>query len=322
MVAMVIPRRTLLLGGALGLAAATGTGVLLRERSGPILDPPAGGTAPDGYLVAAYKPDPLSWRVFDPRTGRYVARAGDFAAPSPDLRYILTTHEAQQRSRSTRILDTGTGAVVHDFGRQGNLPLGWSRDGRHVVLGGTSRHHVDGREDDYDTLDEVRVVDVASGHSRAVAGWRPVRLSTDLPPWWTTDGRLVCGDRLIAMDGTVALSPVAVDGGLPVLGTDRVVSVGYTGGSYLTGEHAADLVAGTATAAVPGEIDAKWAGIDYSGLRWLAWLDDDRLVGLRDHDLVAVDPRSMTRQVFMTFPDDVVTDALIAPAVGVPATVH
>ena len=318
---MVIPRRTLLLGGAFGLAAASGTGVLLRERSGPILDPPAGGTAPDGYLVAAYKPDPLSWRVLDPRTGGYLARDGDFAAPSPDLRYILG-YEGQQRSRSTRILDTGTGAVVHDFGREWNLPLGWSRDGRHVVLGGASRHDAGGREDDYDTLDQVRVVDIARGRSRAVADWRPVRLSTDLPPWWTTDGRLVYGDRLIAMDGTVALSPVAVAGALPVLGTDRVVSVGYAGGSYVTGEQAADLVAGTASTAVPGEIDAKWAGIDQSGLRWLAWLDDDRLIGLRDHDLAAVDPHSMTRRVFMTFPDDIVTDALIAPAVGVPATVH
>jgi hypothetical protein len=318
---MATPRRTLLLGGALGLAAATGTGVLLRERSRPILDPPAGGTAPDGYLVAAYQPEPLSWRVLDPRTGRYVARDGDFAAPSPDLRYILG-YEGQQRSRSTRILDTGTGAVVHDFGREWNLPLGWSRDGRRVVLGGASHHYADGREDDYDTLDEVRVVDLPTGRSRVVAGWRPVRLGSDVPPWWTTDGRLVYGDRLIAMDGTVALSPVAVAGGVPVLGTDRVVSVGYTDGSYVTGEHAADLVAGTASGSVPGEIDAKWAGIDDSGLRWLAWLDADRLIGLRDHDLAVVDLRSMTRRVFMTFPDDVVTDALIAPAVGVPATVH
>lgn len=318
---MTIPRRTLLLGGALGLAAATGTGILLRDRPRPILDPPIGSTGPDGYLVAAYRPNPLSWRVLDPRTGRYVARDGDFAAPSPDLRYVLT-YEAQQLSRSTRILDTGSGAVVHDFGREWNLPLGWSRDGRHVVLGGASHHYAGSREDDYHTLDEVRVVDVATGRSRAVGGWRPVRLGTDLPPWWTTDGRLVHSDRLIAMDGRVTQSPGAVAGGVPVLGTDRVVSVGYADGSYVTGEHAADVVAGTATVAVPGAIDAKWAGIDDSGLRWLAWLDDNRVIGLRNYDLIAVDLRSMTRQVLMRFPGDVVTDALIAPAVGVPATIR
>ncbi len=318
---MAIPRRTLLLGGAFGLAAAAGTGAVLRYRPRPILDPPVAGTAPDGYVVAAYQPGPTSWRVLDPRTVRYVARDGDFAAPSPDLRYILT-YDAQRLSRPTRILDTGTGAVVHDFGGEWNLPLGWSRDGRHVVLGGASHHYVDGREDDYETLDEVRVVDVATGRSRAVGGWRPVRLSTELPAWWTSDGRLVRGDRLIAMDGTVAHSPVAVAGGVPVLGTDRVVSVGYADGSYVTGEHAADLVAGTATVAELGEIGAKWAGIDHSGLRWLAWLDGDRLIGLRDHDLAAVDLRTMTRQVFMTFPDDVVTDALIAPAIGIPATIR
>lgn len=317
---MTLSRRTLLAGGAVGLAAAAGTGALLLGRSGPILDPPPTGTGGSGYLVAAYQPGPLSWRVLDPRTGRYVPRDGSYTAPSPDLRYVLA-YDAQQLSMSSRILDTANGAVVHDFGRAWNLPLGWSPDGRHVVLGGTTHHRVGGREDDYFTVDRLRVVAVATGRSRTVAPWKPVHMA-DARPWWTADGRLVYADRLIAMDGRVAVSRVAVGAGIPVLGTNRAITVAYGNRAYLTGPLTVDPVAGTTATTAPGEITAELAGIDYSGLRWLAWLDDDRIIGLRDHDIAAYDVHRGTRQVFATFPDDVVLDALIAPATGLLPTVR
>jgi hypothetical protein len=320
---MVISRRRLLVSGALGLAAASGTYALLRNPSGPILNPLPVVADPDGYLVAAYQTDPVSWRVLDPRTGNYVARDGSFAASSPDLRYTLA-YEAAQLSRSSRVLDTATGAVVHDFGHAWNLPLGWSRDGRTIVVGSAVFHNVRSREDNYFTVDRVRIFDVATGRGDTLAHWESMQTWTDLSPWWTTDGRLVYGDRLIAMDGSLTVSHCAGSGSRPVLGTDRVISVVYDGStrSFLTGQHTADLVAGITWEAAPQEIDAKWVGIDDSGLWWLAWLDNERIIALRDHDLAAYDVRNRTRQVFMTFPDDLVGDVLIAPAVGVPATIR
>jgi hypothetical protein len=327
---MLISRRRLLVSGALGLAAASGMYALLRNPSGPILNPLPVGADPDGYLVAAYQTNPVSWRVLDPRTGNYVARDGSFAASSPDLQYTLA-YEAAQLSRSSRVLDTATGAVVHDFGHAWNLPLGWSRDGRSIVVGSADFHDVGGREDSYFTLDRVRIFDVATGRGDTVAQWESMQTWTDLSPWWTTDARLVYGDRLIAMDSSLTVSHYAASGSRPVLGTDRVISVIYDGstssplhprGSYLTGQHTADLVAGVTWETAPQEIDAKWMGIDDSGLWWLAWLDNERIIGLHDHDLAAYDVRNRTRQVFMTFPDDLVGNVLIAPAVGVPATIR
>jgi hypothetical protein len=159
---VVISRRNLLVG--LGLAVAGGTYALLRGTSGPILDALPVGADPDGYLVAAYQTNSVSWRVFDPRTGNYVARDGSYAACSPDLRYILAW-EAGQLSRSTRVVDTGTGAVVHDFGRAWNRPLGWSRDGRRIVIGSAVFHDVNGKEDNYFTVDRVCVFDVTTGRA-------------------------------------------------------------------------------------------------------------------------------------------------------------
>ena len=316
-----ISRRHLVVGGVLCLATGGGYAAL-RPRVGPILQTIPVGADPDGYVVAAYATNPVSWRVLDPRTGAYLARGGTFAAASPDLHYMLAYDDL--RSGSSRILHTGTGAVVHDFGHAWRLPLGWSRDGRHVVLGGVAFHDVHSKEDNYFTLDRVRIQDVATGASRDVARWSSSPLWTDRAPWWTTDGRLVCGDRLIAMDGSCTVSPDPEGDSLPVLGTDRVVSVTYDGTAraYRTGQHSADLVTGTSGEGVPRDIDAKWAGIDDSGLDWLAWLDSDRVICLRDHDLAAVDVRGPGRQVFMTFPDDLVTRVLIAPAVGVPATIR
>jgi hypothetical protein len=316
----VISRRQLLIGGALCLAAGGGAYAALRHQVGPILTALPVGADPDGYVVVAYATNPVSWGVLDPRTGKYVARDGTFAASSPDLHYVLAHDDL--RSGSSRILDTGTGAVVHDFGHAWQIPLGWSCDGRHIVLGGVAFHDVQSREDNYFTLDRVGIHDVATGGSRDVARWTSIPLWMDAAPWWTTDGRLVYGDRLIAMGGSYTVSPNADGGSIPMLGTDRVVSVNYDGSAWLTGERTADLVAGTTLEAVPSEIDAKWAGIDYSGLQWLAWLDRDRVICLRDHDLAAVDVRRQARQVFMTFPDLLVTNVLIAPAVGVPATVR
>ena len=311
------------MSGTLGLVAASGTYALLRDPLGPILHPLPVGADPDGYLVAAYQTNPTSWRVLDPRSGNYVARDGTFAASSPDLRYILA-YEAELRSGSSRVLDTATGAVVHDFGRAWNLPLGWSRDGGHVVVGSAAFHDVNSKEDDYFTVDRVRIFDVATGRSHVVGRWKSTLLWMDLSPWWTTDGRLVYGDRLIAMDGSYTAFHNA-DGGLaPVLGTDRVISVTYDGStrSYLTGQHIADLIAETSWETAPQEIDANWAGIDDSKVWWLAWLDNDRIICLHDHDLAAYDVRNRTRQVLMTFPDDLVGSVLIAPAVGVPATIR
>jgi hypothetical protein len=280
--------------------------------------------------VAAYQTNSVSWRVLDPRTGNYVGRNGSFGASSPDLHYILA-YEAAQLSRSSRILDTATGAVVHDFGHAWNLPLGWSRDGRNIVIGSAVFHDVGSREDDYFTVDRVSIVDLATGRGEKVAHWAPMRPWTDVSPWWTTDDRLVYGDRMIAMDGSVTVPRYDAGDSRPALGTDRVISVVYNGsagtalhprGSYVTGRHTVDLVAGSTREDVPHEIDARWVGIDDSGLWWLAWLDDERIIGLRDHDLAAYNVRNQTRQVLMTFPDDLVMDALIAPAVGVPATIR
>jgi hypothetical protein len=329
LVPMLISRRQLLVGGGLGLAVAGGIYAVLRDPSGPVLNPLPVGRHPDGYLVAAYQPNPRSWRVFDPRSGNYVARNGSFVACSPDLHYTLTydpNYDALDLPLSSKILDTATGAVEHSFGRAWNMPLGWSRDGRHIVVGSTVFHDVNSKEDNYITLDRVRIFDAATGGSRAVAHWKSVRLSRDWSAWWTTDGRLVHGDRLIAMDGSLTVAHNADIGSPPVLGTDRVISITYDGdgrtGSFVTGQHTADLIAGTAWQAAPRQIDAKWVGIDDSGLQWLAWLDNDRIIGLRDHDLAAYNVRDHTRQVFMTFPDDVVEGVLIAPAVGVPATIR
>jgi hypothetical protein len=316
----------MLVGGVLGLGAATGMYVLRRAPSGPVLHPLPVGTDPagrDGYVVAAYQTDSESWRVLDPRTGRYVARDGSYAACSPDLRYTLV-YEAAQLSRSTRVLDTGSGAAVYDFGRAWNLPLGWSRDGRHIVVGDAGFHDVHSKEDNYFTLDRVRIFDVARGESRAMTPWKSAP-TPGSAPWWTTDGRLAYADRLIAMDGSCTVSHGA-DTGIPVLGTDRVVSVSYDGdgrtGTFLTGQRSTDVVAAKTWESQPRQLDAEWVGIDDSGLTWLAWLDDDRIIGLRDHDLSAYDVRTRTRQVLMRFPDDLVTDVLIAPAAGVPATIR
>jgi hypothetical protein len=320
---MVISRRRLLVGGAVGLAAATGMYALLRDPSGPVINPLPVGAVPDGYLVAAYQTNSVSWRVLDPRTGSYVARDGSYAASSPDLRYALA-YEAAQLSQPTRVLDTGSGAVVHDFGHAWNLPLGWSRDGRHIVVGSANFHDVNSKEDNYFTLDRVRIFDVATGAGHTVPQWESMP-TLGLTPWWTTDGRLMYGDRMIAMDGSHTVTHDA-DIGYPVLGTDRVVSVSYHGDGrtdfFLTGQHIADVVAGKTWEGPPQRIDAKWVGIDDSGLRWLAWLDNDRILGLRDHDLAAYDVRNRTRQVFMRFPDDLIGNLLIAPAVGVPATIR
>ena len=315
-------RRWLLIGGAVCLVGGGTAFAALRHRGAPIVATLPVGTNPDGYVVAAYATNTVSWRVLDPRTGNYVARDGAFAAGSPDLHYVLAHDDLM--SGASRILDTGTGAVVHGFGHAWQLPLGWSRDGRHIVLGGVAFHDVHSKEDNYFTLDRVRVQDVATGGSRDVLQWKSIPLWTDVAPWWTTDGRLVYGDRLIAMDGSYTVSPNADGGSVPVLGTNRVVTVTYDGAAhaYLTGQRTADLVAGTTSQAVPQQIDAKWAGIDNFGLGWLAWLDNDRVICLRDHDLAAVDIRRQTRQVFMTFPDDLVTNVLIVPAAGVPATIR
>ena len=199
---MALSRRNLLVAGGLGLVAAGGTYAALHASSGPILGALPVGANPDGYLVAAYQTNAISWRVLDPRTGRYVARNGSYAAPSPDLRYILAW-EASELTRSTRVLDTGTGAVVHDFGRTWNLPLGWSPDGRHIVLGSAVFHNLN-KEDNYFTVDHVRVFDVATGGSNGVTHWVTPRSLPDVAPWWTTDGRLVYAGRLIAMDGSTS----------------------------------------------------------------------------------------------------------------------
>ena len=315
-----ISRRHLLFGGVLCLAG--GGYAALRPRVRPILTALPKGADPHGYVVAAYATSPVSWRVLDPRTGNYVARDGTFAACAPDLHYLLAYDDL--RSGSSRILHTGTGAVLHDFGHAWRLPLGWSRDGRHVVLGGIAFHDVHSKEDNYFTLDRVCIQDLATGAGRDVARWTSSPLWTDHAPWWTTDRRLVYGDRLIAMDGSYAVCPNADAGSVPVLGTDRVISVTYDGAAraYRTGQRSADVVAGTSAEGVPRDIDANWAGIDDSGLDWLAWLDSDRVICLRDHDLAAVDVRRPARQVFMTFPDDLVTRVLIVPAVGVPATIR
>jgi hypothetical protein len=190
LVTVVISRRRLLVGGAGGLAAATGICALLRKPSGPVINPLPVGADPDGYLVAAYQANSVSWRVLDPRTGNYVARDGSYAASSPDLRYTLA-YEAAQLSRSTRVLDTGSGAVVHEFGHAWNLPLGWSRDGRHIVVGSANFHDVNSKEDNYFTVDRVGIFDVATGAGHTVAHWESMP-TLGLTPWWTTDGRLVC----------------------------------------------------------------------------------------------------------------------------------
>lgn len=319
-----VSRRKLLAGGALALAVAGGTYALRPHPSGPVLSPLPIGPDPDGYLLAAYQTNPVSWRVLDPATGNYVARDGNFAAPSPDLRYILVYPGGERLSGSTRVLSTATGAVVYDLGRAWNLPMGWSRDGRHIVAGSVSFHDVNSKEDNYFTVDRVCVFDVATGRGEAVARWTSTLMWADSSPWWTTDGRLVYGDRLVAMDGSFAVCRDAGTGSTPVLGTDRVISVTFDGstGSYLTGRRTADLVTAATPQVAPGEIDAKWAGTEYSGIQWLAWLDDDRIICLHDHDVTAYNVRDRTRQVFLTFPDDLVGKVLIAPAAGLPATIR
>lgn len=314
--------RSLFIGVTVGLIAATGGAYALRPGPPrPILAALPVGAAPDGYVVAAYQPAPTGWRVLDPRTGTYVARDGSFAAPSPDLRYILT-YEAGSLSRSTRVLETGTGAVVRDLGRDWNLPLGWSRDGRHIVVAGAVFHRTGSREDDYFTVDRVRVFDVVTGRSANVAGWASTRTFPDVSPWWTVDGRLVYGDRLIAMDGSVTVSRYAAVDSRPVLGTDQVRSVVYGAGYFVLGEHSGDIVTGTTRDAAARELDGRWLGLDAYGFEWIAWLDDDRVVGLRDHDIAVYDIQRQTRQVLMAFPDLVLTGVLLAPAVGVPATIR
>jgi hypothetical protein len=141
----------------------------------------------------------------------------------------------------------------------------------------------------------------------------------------------VYADRLIALDGSVTTSRYAGTESVPVLGTDRVRSVVYTGssreplhprGCYVMGQHTVDLVNGRMWEAQPQEIDAVWVGVDKSGFGWLAWLDDDRIIGRRDHDVAVYDVRDQTRRTIMAFPDDLVVGVLIAPAVGVPATIR
>jgi hypothetical protein len=123
------------------------------------------------------------------------------------------------------------------------------------------------------------------------------------------------------MDGSAGPAIPAPDC-RPVLGTDQVRSVAYANGSYMLGGHAVDLRTGRASDAVPHELDATWLGLGEFGFEWVAWLDDNRVIGRRDHDVAVYDVRDRTRRIVMAFPDDVVSGLLIAPAVGVPATIR
>lgn len=327
---MGLRRRTLLFGM---LGTAVGGGLAgCGGPTGPVLDrlPALAGPGRPGYVVAAcLGTDPgsgnaLPWRVLNPATGAYTDIPGTVTALSPDLRYALAYHFGD----GARIHDTATGAVVHDFGSDRSVPLGWSPDGRHIVLAEAAFHDVHSMEDNYHTLDVVRLLDVTTGTGRVVEGWTPVRDGLFHPWPWTTGGRLVVGDRLVGMNGGWRPLPRRLDQALPVLGTDRFTEPAHVGEDepgWPRGYATVGVVTDVATGLVETDdrrIDARVVRPTGDGPtgRHLAWRDRDGLLVILPRELIRYDLRDRSERVVARFPVPTY-DVRIAPAATATALV-
>jgi hypothetical protein len=328
---MGLSRRALIVGAT---AAAGGLLAACRGASGPVLPVlpvPAGSGSRPGYVLAAYHAgDPFTgdgsplWRVLDPVTGGYTAIPGQVAACSPDLRLVLTYGLGSW----TRVHDTGTGRAVHDFGVGRLVPLGWSPDGRHIVLAEAVFHDVHSFEDNYETLDRVRVYDVTDGTSREVAGWSPLPTGFVYERHWTGDGRLAVADRLIHMDGTWQQLAISVERLVPLLGTDRYAEMRGDGEGdqalprpFAEVGRVTDIVRGTATRD-PRRIDnlrLRMSELGTTEGRFHSWRDEHRVLIVLPREMFLFDLRDRSEHVVARFPGPTYEIRLGAAAAASPA---
>jgi hypothetical protein len=124
---------------------------------GPGLSAPAAAPAgrPGQLVIAAFLTGGNSY-LLNPKSGEYLPVPDRVVAVSPDLRYAVLGRDR------LLVLDTRTHATVRDLGRADSGGVGWSPDGRWLAI-----EHTGGQFEDR-FIDQVRLLDLVSGHTRTV----------------------------------------------------------------------------------------------------------------------------------------------------------